>query len=111
MWVRAAKPGDFVELKVGAPAAGKFKVVVYATRSWDYGIVQFSVNGQKAGKEIDLCSGKREVQATGPIDLGAFDSKDGAFQLRCELVGGNPKSEGTRSFFGLDCIVLEPVKE
>ena len=26
--------------------------------------------------------------------------------LRAEVVGGNPKSEGNKSFFGLDCVVL-----
>lgn len=110
LWVRAKAKGDFVELKVPA-SAGKHRVKVYATKSWDYGIVHFSVNGQKAGADVDLYSGKHEVIPTGPIDLGVFEPKDGSLLLRCELVGGNEKSEGTRSFFGLDCIVLEPVKE
>jgi hypothetical protein len=109
LWVQARKPGDFVEIMV--PASAKSKVIVHATKSWDYGIVRFSVNGTPAGQEVDLYSGAREVKATGPLDLGAHSPRDGGFVIRCEVVGGNAKSEGTKSFFGLDCIVLEPAKE
>lgn len=108
LWIQGRKPGDFIELKI--PATSKSKVILYATKSWDYGIVRFTVNGAKAGNDTDLCSLKKEVLATGPIDLGAFEPKDGGFTLRAEVVGSNPKSEATKSFFGIDCIVLEPAK-
>ena len=87
----------------------KYKVIVYATRSWDYGIVRFSVNGAKAGDDVDLFNSKgRAVAATGPIALGVFEPVNGRFTIRAEVVGGNAKSEGNKSYFGLDCIVLEP---
>jgi hypothetical protein len=115
LWVQAKKPGDFVELEIPVPAELADKpvtVVVHATRSWDYGIVRFSLNGKRAGGEggdIDLFNDKaRAVAVTGPIDLGTTQPRDGKVILRAEVVGGNPKSEGTKSFFGLDCIVLSP---
>jgi hypothetical protein len=110
LWVRARKPGDFVEVEVPVPAelnSKRVNVTVYATRSWDYAIVHFSLNGEKTGPDVDLYNTKgRQVAKTGPIDLGQTAAKEGKILLRVDVVGANPKSEGTKSFFGLDCIVL-----
>lgn len=105
LWVRAAKPGDFVEFRIPAAAGGR--LLLHATRSWDYGIVRVTVNGKPSGPDLDLCSGKREVVPTGPLDLGNFEPKDGLLVLRCELVGASAKAEGAGSYFGLDCLVIE----
>ncbi|MBC7773643.1 MAG: DUF2961 domain-containing protein, partial [Pyrinomonadaceae bacterium] len=111
LWVQAHKVGDFIELEVPVPAdlKGKpVKVILHATKSWDYGIVQFAVDGNQLGKPLDFFNDKaHDAAATGPIELGTIPSAGEAFTLRCEVVGGNVKSEGTRSFFGLDCIVLK----
>ncbi len=48
----------------------------------------------------------RIVATTGPIDLGVFEPLDGHLTIRMEVVGGNPRSEGTKSFYGLDCVVV-----
>src|SRR5262249_1569238 len=52
LWVQGRKPSDFVELEIptgSGPEANKpMNVVLYPTRSWDYGVVQFSVNGHEA---------------------------------------------------------------
>ncbi len=109
LFVQARAPGDFIELRVPAEGSGPRRLLLYATRSWDYGIVRFSVNGRRAGGDVDLFNeAARAVAPTGPIDLGVFDPVGGAFVLRVEVAGGNPRSEGTRSFFGLDCVVLAP---
>jgi hypothetical protein len=82
-------------------------LTLYATKSWDYGIVRFGVNGARAGDDIDLFSGQRgRAEPSGPIELGTFEPVEGKLTLRAEVVGGNPRSEGTRAFFGLDCLVL-----
>jgi len=99
-----------LEVPTGSGPEGKkpVKVAVYATKSWDYGIVRFTVDG-KPGKDMDLFSGAHGVAVpTGPIELGVFEPRDGRLVLRAEVVGANEKSEGTRSFFGLDCVVLTP---
>jgi hypothetical protein len=107
LWVQGRRPGDFVELAIPATAGKAIRVVLYATRSWDYGIVRCSLNGEAAGRETDLFSGARgKCESTGPIDLGVVTPTSDTVRLRVEVVGGNEKAEGTRSFFGLDCIVI-----
>ena len=46
------------------------------------------------------------MTASGPIELGVFEPKDGQFILRIEVVGANAASKGTKSYFGLDCVTL-----
>ncbi len=107
LWVQARKPGDFVEVVVPASGAGPQRLTLYATRSWDYGIVRVSVNGKQAGSDLDLYSGARDkCLATGPIDLGTHPPVNGAYRLRVEVVGANAAATGTRAFFGLDCLTL-----
>lgn len=109
LWVQGRRVGDFIELRVPAAESRPQRVTIYATRSWDYGIVRFSVNGQRAGEDVDLFNAKAHaVAATGPIELGEFTPVDGAFRIRVEVVGGNERAEGNKSFFGVDCVALSP---
>ena len=73
-------------------------------RSWDYGILRFSVNGQAAGKDYDAFSASSVL--SGPIELGTFKPKDGRFILRVEVVGANPAARGNKAYFGLDAVTL-----
>lgn len=110
-WVRGTKVGDFVELEVPCDAKGPVDVTLHATKSWDYGIVQFSINGKTAGNPVDFFSGAQGVcKASGPIELGTHRPANGKLILRAEVVGGNPDALGTRAYFGLDCVVLEAAK-
>jgi hypothetical protein len=93
-----------VELKFPVAEPGAKKVTLYGTTSWDYGILRFSINDKPAEKEWDACT--KESRASGPIELGVFEPKDGQMVLRVEVVGANPASKGTKSYFGLDCVVL-----
>ena len=104
LFLRGKKQGDFVELEIPVAAPGPQKVALYGTRSWDYGILRFSINGKAAEKDQDAYS--KESVAWGPVDLGVFEPKDGRMVLRVEVVGANPESKGTKSYFGLDCVVL-----
>ena len=103
LFVRPSKIGGFVELKVGAP--GRRRIVLHGLKSWDYGIVRVSVNGRAAGKDLDMFS--QTIVPTGPMDLGVSDPVDGAFVIRFEVVGKNPKSKQPGLYFGLDCIELQ----
>lgn len=102
LFVRGRKVGDFIELRIPAPA--KRKLTLYATKSWDYGILRLSINGQPAGKDYDAYNAT--AIPSGPIDLGVFEPKDGQFILRVEVVGANPASNETKSYFGLDAVTL-----
>jgi hypothetical protein len=109
LWFQGAKPGDFVELRFPVDTPGPRKVTLYATRSWDYGIVRFSINGKETGKDLDLSSGQDKVcLPTGPIELGTFEPQSGKLTLRAEVIGKNPAQENAKPFFGLDCVVLKP---
>ena len=110
LWIQGRQPGDQVQLQVPCDGQGPWKVELFATRSWDYGIVLFSINGKSTDVRVDLFNTEgKAVVATGPIDLGVHDASDGKMILGCEVVGGNPESAGSRSFFGLDCVRLTPV--
>ena len=104
LFVHGTRVGDFVELRVPVKRPGRRRLILYATKSYDYGIVRIGVNG-KAVKEIDLYS--PQPIATGAIDLGEFDVRPGSLTLRVETIGTNSKSTGSRYYFGLDCIVLK----
>ena len=104
LFLRGKKQGDFVELEIPVKDAGPQKVALYGTRSWDYGILRFSINGKAAEKDYDAYG--KDPAASGPVDLGVFEPKDGRMILRVEVVGANPASKGTQSYFGLDCVVL-----
>lgn len=108
LWVQSKAVGEFVEFTLDAPKASQ--LAVYATRSWDYGVVRFTVNGKPAGLALDLCSHKHEVQATGRIDLGVFAPVDGKLVIRAEVAAKSAGSEGLGTYFGLDCFVVEAVK-
>lgn len=111
LWVQGRRVGDFVELKVPCEKGKPVKVALHATKSWDYGVVRFSIDGKQAGKDIDLFSGGQgKVEPTGAIDLGVVEPKGDSFILRAEVVGGNEKSMGSKAYFGLDCLVLTPAR-
>ncbi|MEW6071508.1 MAG: glycoside hydrolase family 172 protein [Planctomycetota bacterium] len=111
LWIQGLRPGDFVELFVPVETGGRYRVEVFATRSCDYGLVLFSIDGKPTGLGADLFNlAGQEVAATGPLDLGVHEVTGGGLVLRAEVAGGNPASSGTRSFFGLDCVRLTPVE-
>lgn len=106
LWWTSAKPGDQLEIALPIPAAGKYRVAVVLTKARDYGIVQFAVNGQKAGDPIDLYY--PSVVKTEPIDLGVFELDKGKQKLSVKIVGANDEAL-KRYMFGIDTIKLQPV--
>jgi hypothetical protein len=110
LWGRAKKVKDQIEFQVPCEP-GIYDLTLYATNSWDYGTFAVTVNSRQVGEPIDFFSGQSgKVVPTGPISLGNAKSEDGHITIRFELVGANDRASGTRSFFGLDCIVLTPKK-
>jgi Protein of unknown function (DUF2961) len=107
LWVKAKGLGSVIELAIPAEGSQPVRVTLYATKSWDYGIVQFSVNGRECGGPFDLFSGEAgRVVPSGPIDLGVHSGRSGRLILRVETVGKNAASLGSVAFFGLDCVTL-----
>jgi hypothetical protein len=105
LFARGTKAGAWTDLELPAPAAGRYQVIVYLTGSWDYGIVQFRVNGAKLGNLIDGFHADT-VLGPRPIDLGVADLKQGQNTMRVEVIGSNPKSSPPHFSWGLDCVEL-----
>jgi D-arabinan exo alpha-(1,3)/(1,5)-arabinofuranosidase (non-reducing end) len=107
LWGRPSKAGEWADLALPVHANGRYHVFVYLTKARDYGIVRFNLDGKPLGKAID-CFHPNNVVSTGAIDLGTVDLKKGTSELRVGVVGTNPKSDGLRYMWGLDCVVLKP---
>lgn len=99
--------GSKMEVLVNAPADGKYKLTGRFTKSSDYGIVQFSLDGKNIGQPFDGYG--PGVTITPPIDLGTFDLKAGNHAFGTQMMGYNPKAYKSL-IFGLDSLKLEPVK-
>ncbi len=110
LWGRPGKVGEWADLELPVAKAGRYDVVVYMTKARDYGIVQFAVNGKPLGPQVDGFHAD-SVVASGAIDLGTVDLQKGTATLRVEVVGTNPKADGLRYMWGLDCVVLKPAAE
>jgi hypothetical protein len=104
LW-EAKTVGEKIDLGFKVDQAGKYNVLVRLTKSPDYGIMQFSVNGQKAGDPIDNYSATG-VTIGDPVSLGTFDLTAGSNTLSMELTGQNPAAK--RTSVGLDYIKLDP---
>lgn len=104
VFVQCTKIGDFIEFAIPVADAKPHKLILHATRSYDYGVLRFTVNGQPAGKEVDLYNG--EPVLAEPIDLGTVEAKDGKLLLRAEVTGANAASRGPRFYCGFDCVEL-----
>lgn len=108
MLFKNTKIGDAVELRI--PASGSANatqtLTLHATKSNDYGILAFSVNGKPSTACVDFYSGEKAT-SYGPIVLGAFSPVDGFYVLRVGVAGKNEASTGT--LFGLDCVTLSSV--
>ena len=107
LWWTGAKPGHKLELEVPVKKTGKYQVSAVLTKARDYGIVQLTLDGKKAGEKIDLYN--PEVINTEPIPLGTFELTEGPHTLGVEIVGANEKA--VKSYmFGLDYLIFEMKK-
>ena len=104
VFVQSTKAGDFIEFSVPVADEKPHKLILHATRSYDYAVVRFTVNGQVSGKEIDFYHA--EPTLADPVDLGTFQGKDGKLLLRADIVGANAASRGPRFYCGFDCLEL-----
>jgi len=104
LWWVGGKPGDKLDLALPVKEKGRYEISVVLTKAPDYGIVQFYVNGKKAGKPIDLYGEK--VTNTEPMALGTFELPKGEQKLSVEIAGANEKA--VKSYmFGIDQILVK----
>ncbi len=102
LFLQNRKVGGFIELRVPTTDNDPKRLLLSVTKSFDYGILRFTVNGHVVAKDVDTFA-PAPVLAD-PLDLGIFTPKDKQITLRVEVVGTNPSSKDPRYYFGLDCI-------
>ena len=108
LWWVGGGPGARLDLRLPLKHAGRYKVIVGCTRSWDYGMFRFSVNGKATGEPVDLYAPKI-LPLT--VDLGEFDLTGTTVDLGLTCVGTNPKVKARNFMAGIDYILLEPVQK
>ncbi|MCX7597833.1 MAG: DUF2961 domain-containing protein [Armatimonadetes bacterium] len=104
LWWREGSPGAVLEVKVPVERAGRYRIVLGLTKSWDYGIHQLMVNGQDVGEPVDLYSPQIEPLR---MDLGVFDLPAGEVLIGFRCVGTNPEARPVNYMAGLDYVLLE----
>jgi len=107
LWWTGAKPGDKLDVSLKIDTGSAYRVSVTLTKARDYGIVQFHVDGEKAGEPIDLYN--PDVIPTDPISLGVHRLEEGEHKLTVEIVGANEKADKAY-MFGLDRIILKSLE-
>ena len=105
LWWRDGKTGDKLDLILPVAKAGRYRVVMHNTRANDYGVFQFSLDGEKLGGPIDLYS---PTNVTRLVTLGERQLAQGDHRLTVEIVGTNPDAK-PRYMLGLDYLKLEPM--
>jgi D-arabinan exo alpha-(1,3)/(1,5)-arabinofuranosidase (non-reducing end) len=108
LWVRSKKPGDFIEVQVPSASAHSEHVFVRLTRSWDYAILNITVNGEPGVETFDVFNTEARAVTTTTLDLGVHAPLDGGYVVRFEVVGSNDRAEKPGTYFGIDCFQLEP---
>ena len=101
-FVASREPGQFAEFRLTEQFKPK-RIKLYVTKSFDFGLADISINGKTVLAKFDLY---HETPIVVPVDLGPFEPVDNAFTVRIELAAPNPRSRGSRTFMGLDCVVL-----
>ena len=75
LFVQATKVGDYVEVDVPAGDNQPHRLTLYATKSYDYGILHFTVNGQKVDipsyrvSQYDIIEVRPKSAQAFPIEL------------------------------------------
>ena len=107
LWWTGARPGDRLELALPVAKGGRYQLRAQLTKAVDYGIVQFTFDGEKLGPPVDLFHDG--VIPSGELDLGTRYLTAGDHALAVEIIGANPQA--AKGFlFGLDYMKLVEMK-
>ncbi|HRF59523.1 MAG TPA: DUF2961 domain-containing protein [Fimbriimonadaceae bacterium] len=104
LWWRDAKAGDRLVLQFECPKAGRYVIVGNFCHARDYGIHRITIERQTV-EPIDFFGELTWKK----LSLGTFTLPKGPVTMQVEVVGTHPGAE-PRQMFGLDYLLLEPVK-
>jgi hypothetical protein len=101
-------PDATVELPLEIPASGEFLLSLDLVHSWDYGIYDVFLDGEKVLSELDLYSPSVIKESH---RIGVRDVEAGEHRLVFTCVGANPKSallngSGPGYYLGIDALTL-----
>ncbi|MBN1419565.1 MAG: DUF2961 domain-containing protein [Planctomycetes bacterium] len=106
VWLRPTAAGATADFALPAKVKpGKYRLTLFVVCSWDYGIVEWSLNGNRVAGPIDAQS--KEVVSK-KVDGGIVEIREGQNVLSIKVTGKSEKSSGF--YAGLDALKLEPVK-
>ena len=92
LWVQPSTQGAYVDIGLQIPAEGDYEIVVRYTTSWDYAIVQASLDGSPLGTPTDCYSAR--VLLAEPVTLGRLHLTAGQHLVRFQAADKNPESRG-----------------
>ncbi len=99
------KEGSFVTVETPAlEKDGDYVLDVYYTFSWDYAIIQLSVDGRKVGEAKDTYA--PAVMPPVKVTYGPLTLRAGPHKLTFTALDKNPASKGY--YMGIDCIKFTP---
>lgn len=105
LWIQPSSRNAYVDLVVEVGQAGEYDFGVRLTRSWDYAIVQVSLDGQSIGAPINAYAA--EVTRGEITSLSKHKLEAGRHILRLQAVD---KDEGSAGYLmGLDDLVITRV--
>jgi hypothetical protein len=108
LWVQATAEGQHVDLTIPLSEPGSYRVKLHLTESWDYAILEFLIGDRKVGGPVDTY--RANLGLAPVVDLGTHDLQE-SFVLRVRTVGAHPDTKPPHYYFGIDCIVLDPIDE
>ncbi|MBI5692241.1 MAG: DUF2961 domain-containing protein [Verrucomicrobia bacterium] len=97
----AQAEGAWLEIPIEVKKKEPLRLLLNATKSYDFGRYQASLNGVKLGKPTDFYSAKVVNEEVHLLD---FWPEPGVYTLRLECVGRNPAAQG--HFLGLESVRL-----
>jgi len=104
LWFTPKDTGAYFEFYINVPSDGKYKLVVQNTIAFDYGKIQFSIDGVKIDRIYDCYSPNAGVM--GEKALANVTMKSGVHVIRVEVVGKNKLSSGY--YAGIDYLRVLP---
>jgi len=103
LWVQPCSENGFVDIGLNVPEEADYTLETRYTTSWDYAILQASLDDKAVSDPVDLFS--ETVEQTPPIPLGRFHLTAGEHILRFQAVSRNAASKG--HLMGIDYVLVK----
>jgi hypothetical protein len=91
-WVQPCDLNGWVDIALEIPKAGFYTVTAKYTKSWDYAMIQASMDGTALGPVVDTYA--PSVVPGDAIPLGKLELTAGRHALRFQATGHHPDSKG-----------------